>query len=174
MAKYLFRLLHPKVCTEPSRQLGRFVTFGRRDAAAERTGMYSRRVTKRPNCLEGVPNGWDRTTRLSGHSEHLFRWFAVSLLLVVTTVCAAPAPARQAELRDLLLQDCGSCHGMTLKGGLGPPLTPEALAGKSPELLRRTIVEGRPGTPMPPWGGLLSDADIDWLVKILLNGEATP
>jgi len=87
---------------------------------------------------------------------------------------AAPSPERQQELRNLLIQDCGSCHGMTLRGGLGPPLLPEALAGKSPEFLRHTIVQGRPGTPMPPWGGLLSDADIDWLVKILLAGEAAP
>ncbi len=99
---------------------------------------------------------------------------AFLLLLATTIVNASPTPARQAELRDLLLQDCGSCHGMTLKGGLGPALTPEALAGKSPQALRQTIVEGRPGTPMPPWGGLLSDEDIDWLVKILINGEATP
>jgi len=74
---------------------------------------------------------------------------------------AAPSPERQQELRNLLIQDCGSCQ-------------PEALAGKSPEFLRHTIVQGRPGTPMPPWGGLLSDADIDWLVKILLAGEAAP
>ncbi|HEB77798.1 MAG TPA: cytochrome c [Methylothermaceae bacterium] len=96
------------------------------------------------------------------------------LLTGVTLAIASPSPERQKELRNLLIQDCGSCHGMTLKGGLGPPLVPEALAGKSPEFLRRTIVEGRPGTPMPPWGGLLSDADIDWLVEILLDGEAAP
>jgi len=94
------------------------------------------------------------------------------LCLVPASVLAAPSPARQNELRDLLLQDCGSCHGMTLKGGLGPALTPQALAGKSPESLRRTIVQGRPGTPMPPWGGMLSADDIDWLVQTLLRGEA--
>ena len=27
---------------------------------------------------------------------------------------------RSEELRNLLIQDCGSCHGITLKGGLGP------------------------------------------------------
>ncbi len=96
------------------------------------------------------------------------------LLTGVTLAIASPSPERQKELRNLLIQDCGSCHGMPLRGGRGPPLVPEALAGKSPEFLRRTIVEGRPGTPMPPWGGLLSDADIDWLVEILLDGEAAP
>jgi len=42
------------------------VTFGRRDAAVEPTGMYSRRVTKRPTCLEGAPDGWYRTTNCPG------------------------------------------------------------------------------------------------------------
>lgn len=74
---------------------------------------------------------------------------------------------RQNELRNLLEQDCGSCHGMTLKGGLGPALTVEALKNKPIELLTVTISEGRPGTPMPPWKHLLSEADINWLAKTL-------
>jgi mono/diheme cytochrome c family protein len=36
-------------------------------------------------------------------------------------VPAALDTARQAELLHLLKHDCGSCHGMTRKGGLGPP-----------------------------------------------------
>ena len=74
---------------------------------------------------------------------------------------------RQSELSNLLEQDCGSCHGMTLKGGLGPALTAEALKDKPAEMLAITIKEGRPGTPMPPWKYLLSEADINHLVKIL-------
>jgi len=85
---------------------------------------------------------------------------------------AGPTPERQAELRDLLLQDCGSCHGMTLKGGLGPALTRQALQGKSRERLRLAIRDGRPGTPMPPWKTLLQPAEIDWLVDQLLQGAA--
>ena len=75
--------------------------------------------------------------------------------------------ARQLELQNLLEQDCGSCHGMTLKGGLGPALTAEALKNKPLELLTVTISEGRPGTPMPPWKYLLSEADIQWLAHTL-------
>ncbi|MDX2370482.1 MAG: hypothetical protein QNK36_19105, partial [Colwellia sp.] len=29
---------------------------------------------------------------------------------------------RKAQLTHMVKQDCGSCHGMTLKGGLGPAL----------------------------------------------------
>jgi cytochrome c55X len=80
--------------------------------------------------------------------------------------------SRQRDLFHLLKQDCGSCHGMTLKGGLGPALTAERLAGRSDELLVATIRYGRLGTPMPPFGPLLTDAEIDWLVQTLRSGRA--
>jgi cytochrome c55X len=85
-----------------------------------------------------------------------------------------PSPARQNELRNLLRQDCGSCHGMRLTGGLGPALTSRALQGKPRELLIATVSDGRPGTPMPPWKPLLSQADIAWLVDYMTSGETRP
>jgi len=81
-------------------------------------------------------------------------------------------PARQAELMYLLKQDCGSCHGMRLLGGLGPSLVPEALAAASVEDLMAVILEGRPGTAMPPWKALLSEADARWLSQQLKAGAA--
>ena len=80
--------------------------------------------------------------------------------------------ARQQSLRYLLAQDCGSCHGLTLQGGLGPALTREALAGKPAELLRAVILHGRPGTPMAPWQPFMSEAEAEWLVQQLLEGKA--
>lgn len=82
----------------------------------------------------------------------------------------APAPARQREIIAMLRQDCGSCHGMTLRGGLGPALTPQALADKPPDMLRATILNGRAGTPMAPWRLFLSDAEAAWLVQQLRQG----
>jgi cytochrome c55X len=79
------------------------------------------------------------------------------------------APERQQELQDLLHEDCGACHGMRLTGGLGPALTPRALAGKPRALLVDTIRDGRPGTPMPPWKNLLGEQDIAWLVDYLMQ-----
>ncbi|HEX6137275.1 MAG TPA: cytochrome c [Casimicrobiaceae bacterium] len=84
---------------------------------------------------------------------------------------AAPPAARQRELVRLLRQDCGSCHGMRLTGGLGPPLTPDALRGKPPDSLAATIVAGRPGTAMPPWRPFLSEAEAAWLVARLREGD---
>ena len=81
-----------------------------------------------------------------------------------------PAP-RQRELVRLLQQDCGSCHGMRLTGGLGPPLTPQALADKPASSLTATIIAGRPGTAMPPWRPFMSEAEAAWLVARLQEGD---
>lgn len=82
----------------------------------------------------------------------------------------APPPGRRAELTYLLRQDCGSCHGMTLKGGLGPSLLPEALEGKGAESLAYIILYGVRGTPMPPWAGELSPEEARWLAETLKTG----
>ena len=88
------------------------------------------------------------------------------------SVVGADIPAaRQTELMYLLTQDCGSCHGLTRKGGLGPALTREALNGKAPVMLREVILHGRPGTPMPPWKSFMSAQEADWLVQILIQGK---
>ena len=54
----------------------------------------------------------------------------VYLILFLGSVSAQDntlSKQRISELNNLLIQDCGSCHGMTMKGGLGPALTPEVL-----------------------------------------------
>lgn len=90
------------------------------------------------------------------------------LALVASAQAQVPDGARRDALEHLLRHDCGSCHGLTLNGGLGPPLTANALAGKSALALEATILYGRPGTPMPPWGELLSAEEVRWLVHTLL------
>lgn len=83
---------------------------------------------------------------------------------------AEPSAARQKELIHLVRQDCGSCHGMTLQGGLGPALLPAALADKPAEGLVATIIGGRPGTPMPPWHRFLAEDEAQWIVAKLMTG----
>ncbi len=83
---------------------------------------------------------------------------------------AEPPQARQAALLHLLTQDCGSCHGMTLKGGLGSPLLPETLNGKSDDALAAIILDGVPGTPMPPWRSEISSDEAIWLVRQMKEG----
>lgn len=96
---------------------------------------------------------------------------AVAVLCTISAVAADISPPRQAELRQLLTQDCGSCHGLTLKGGLGPALTPQALAGKSAVSLQVVILHGRPGTPMAPWSPFLTEVEARWMAELLLNGN---
>lgn len=106
------------------------------------------------------------------------KWRLSRIILILMTGLAATANAgteisntRQAELMNLLKQDCGSCHGLTMKGGLGPALTPDALHDKPARLLREVVLRGRPGTPMPPWAPFLSETEADWLIEVLLKGE---
>lgn len=109
---------------------------------------------------------------------HILRIGVLSLALATPALTSAdssaggvvPEPARQAELLNLMRQDCGSCHGLRLEGGLGLPLTPQALKEKSPEALKQTILHGRGGTPMPPWNPFLTDAEAGWIVETLLKG----
>ncbi len=85
----------------------------------------------------------------------------------------APDSQRQQELDYMLRHDCGSCHGMSLKGGLGPSLLPEVLnsRGHNVDSLSLIIRHGRPGTAMPPWGPILAEEDIRWISGRLLNPQ---
>jgi len=92
-------------------------------------------------------------------------------LATQTGVAAEVSPARQSELRNLLKNDCGACHGLTLQGGMGPALLPENLDGKPDELLVTTILEGRKGTAMPPWKPFINRDEAVWLVGVLREGK---
>jgi cytochrome c55X len=81
-----------------------------------------------------------------------------------------PNDQRQQELIHLLKQDCGSCHGMTLKGGLGPALLPANLVDKPDHVLVGVIKYGRETLAMPAWDGILNTAEIEWLVAQLKKG----
>ena len=98
---------------------------------------------------------------------------ALALVLIPALAGAEsdkPSPARQNEILYLLKHDCGSCHGMTLKGGLGPSLHPDVIGERSDGLLIETILNGRPGTPMAPWRISLNEDEARWLVQRLKEG----
>ncbi len=98
-------------------------------------------------------------------------WLALSL------ACGAPALAgdvptaeRAQALQNLLIQDCGSCHGLRMRGGLGPALLPDQLTSRSPEYLTTIILHGKPGSAMPAWRGLLTPIEARWIAERLLEG----
>lgn len=107
---------------------------------------------------------------LAAHVVVLIGAALVSALASASDAPQAPAPERARELVHIVRQDCGSCHGLAFKGGLGPALTPETLADKPAEGLVATIVGGRPGTPMPPFHTILSEAEAVWIVDQLMRG----
>lgn len=94
----------------------------------------------------------------------------VAWMVAAPTWAAGMSETEKKSLIRLVRHDCGSCHGMTLKGGLGTPLTREALADRTTETLVATILYGRPGSAMPPWKTLLSEAQVNWIAEQLLSG----
>jgi cytochrome c55X len=105
----------------------------------------------------------------------MFKLLHILAILMTSWFClfthsAAIAKSKE-ELIHILKHDCGSCHGMTLKGGLGPNLLSERLKLQSLESIKNTILLGRPGTAMPPWQNLLSTDDIEKMAVLLREGE---
>ena len=95
-----------------------------------------------------------------------------AVFLVPGAVSAAePDVQRQRQLEHMLIHDCGSCHGLQLTGGLGPALTAPAMAPRSVKALEQIITGGVPGTPMPPWSGILDSDEIRWLAHRLREGR---
>ncbi|MFO7527528.1 MAG: cytochrome c [Marinobacter sp.] len=90
--------------------------------------------------------------------------------LLLPAFAAGSSGRTESDLTNLVLQDCGSCHGMTLKGGLGPPLRPENLERLPAEAIAAIIREGVPDTAMPPWKPLLTPEEIDWISRQLKAG----
>ena len=94
-----------------------------------------------------------------------------AIAAAMLSLCISSAAAQDAQrLEHMLRQDCGACHGMTLKGGLGRPLTQEALADQAPDALASIILDGIPGTAMPPWRPLLSEDEALWMANYLKKG----
>ena len=100
-------------------------------------------------------------------------WIWPALSLFSAFLCQAadiPSPTRQAELEFLVIHDCGSCHGLSLRGGLGPPLLPESLSSRSADYLTAVILHGRASSAMPPWKHLLTPYEARWIAQRLLEG----
>lgn len=106
-------------------------------------------------------------------TKHVTRYlgiFMASFLSLSVSVAAPLSDERQATLEHMLIQDCGSCHGLRMTGGLGPALTPQILADKPRESLIASVMFGRPGTAMPPWDALLNEQEAAWMIDRLLQG----
>lgn len=101
----------------------------------------------------------------------MVRTAAFLLALALPAHAGEVSPERADELRHMVRQDCGSCHGLRLTGGLGRSITPEALAGQDPEDLAVLILDGLPGSAMPGWRPLLTEDEARWIADYLLQKE---
>ncbi len=99
------------------------------------------------------------------------KWLFITLFFSTSVMAKEPSEQRQQEIQNMLKHDCGSCHGLTLKGGLGPSLLAEALTNKTDAFLVQTIREGRKGTAMPPWKPFMTEQETLWLVQNLLKKQ---
>ncbi|MFP7674982.1 c-type cytochrome [Marivita sp. S0852] len=98
--------------------------------------------------------------------------FLLALIFPLAALAETPLSSSHEErLTHLVVQDCGSCHGLKMTGGLGSPITPEALEGRTVDGLQTIILDGIPGTAMPPWRALLTEAEAAWIAAYLLEAR---
>ena len=98
------------------------------------------------------------------------RALAASLCLALLAPAAGATeiqPDQARKLERLVVQDCGSCHGLTLKGGLGTPIHQDRMRHYDREDLRDIILDGVPGTAMPPWRPLITEGEALWIADYL-------
>ncbi|WFE89521.1 cytochrome c [Roseibium porphyridii] len=95
----------------------------------------------------------------------------VAIGLFFCSAAIADEHSSPDALIRLVHQDCGSCHGLTLKGGLGPDIRPDALSHYDVETLSEVVLDGIQGTAMPPWRPLMSETEAKKIAEYLLQGE---
>ncbi|WP_372964484.1 cytochrome c [Marinobacter sp.] len=97
-------------------------------------------------------------------------WWLLAVLVMSPGSAFSGEAKTEAELKNFVVQDCGSCHGLTFKGGLGPPLRPSDIELLSEAAIEAVIREGVPGTAMPPWKALLTNEEMAWISRQLKSG----
>ncbi|QUS58542.1 c-type cytochrome [Pseudovibrio brasiliensis] len=118
-----------------------------------------------------------RTERMA---QNPLRSFLKAGLLALPLLTGVPVGALADEealkiidrdkLTDFVQQDCGSCHGLTLEGGLGGPILPENLEHMDADVIQEVILGGLPGTAMPPWRGFLTETEAAFIAEGLKTG----
>ncbi len=82
----------------------------------------------------------------------------------------APPPGVATVAADeLYTEKCAVCHGDKRQGvsGLAPELSPDSLERLDHAEIRDILLNGRPGTAMPPFKAALSQEEIDALVRLI-------
>ncbi len=99
-----------------------------------------------------------------------------SSIPVASPPVPAPAPSPipppvvvAAAADELYTGKCAGCHGDKRQGvsGFAPELTPDSLERLSHTEIQGILLNGLPGTAMPPFKGMLSQEEIDALVQYI-------
>ena len=90
-------------------------------------------------------------------------------IIIMSGLLLASCGGPEIAAGQLYETNCVPCHGANREGvsGLGPTLIPQSLAALSDTEIRDAISNGRPGTPMIGWKGILSPEEIDALVQLV-------
>ena len=105
----------------------------------------------------------------------------VAFAAILASGCGAPhglpskgsevlAPNEVMDFATLYAENCAGCHGAEGRGGAAIALAnPVYLAIADDAAIRKVVLKGVPGTPMPAFGqssgGMLTDAQIDVITK---------
>lgn len=77
--------------------------------------------------------------------------------------------------RNAFMNTCASCHGVDLKGGVGPNLTDDKwLHGSSPLEVLEVVDKGVLAKGMPAWGPVLGTKRVNELVAFILSQQPAP
>ena len=90
---------------------------------------------------------------------------SVAALAVVSSGLFAGTSSMDVE--KVFEKECQGCHGPNHEGGVGSDLRPKVISKKNAYMLAETILNGRPGTAMPPFKDKFTKADADKMVDYL-------
>jgi len=85
---------------------------------------------------------------------------------------AAPLSAELRAARSTFLTQCSQCHGTDAKGTAAASNL-QTFKGSEADFLR-TVQNGRPGTGMTPWKGLISEDDIRAIARYIKQLATDP
>lgn len=133
------------------------------------TIAYGRRGTPMGGYFDEIGGPMD-----NAELYRLTRW--LKELVPVDSIDLSPNPVSGDAERgsSVFADECAHCHGDNAEGDIGPAVgNPALLALASDAFLRYAIVNGRDGTTMPPFGGVLPDSDIDAVTAYLRSKETS-
>jgi mono/diheme cytochrome c family protein/rhodanese-related sulfurtransferase len=133
------------------------------------TVAYGRRGTPMGGYFDEIGGPMD-----NAELYRLTRWLKEQVSVESVDLPADPVRGDVERGRTVFAEECAYCHGDNAEGDIGPAIgNPALLSLASDAFLRYAIVNGRDGTDMPAFGGVLPDSDIDAVTAFLRSKETS-